>query len=50
MPQMSPLNWLILFILFSMVFIFVITLNFYNISYLKTYSHKKSPISNNWKW
>nr|YP_010373213.1 ATP synthase F0 subunit 8 [Dicerca corrugata]UPI13487.1 ATP synthase F0 subunit 8 [Dicerca corrugata] len=51
MPQMSPMNWLPLFILFSIIFILFIILNFFNTVYpnplLKS---EKSKININWKW
>nr|AFP16879.1 ATP synthase F0 subunit 8 [Impressosora ruficollis] len=51
MPQMSPLSWLTLFILFTLALVIINILNFY------TPILKKSPqpkmlkkMSTNWKW
>nr|YP_009968780.1 ATP synthase F0 subunit 8 [Argyra pingwuensis]QNC71305.1 ATP synthase F0 subunit 8 [Argyra pingwuensis] len=53
MPQMAPINWLILYILFSFTFMLFCVLNFYSFytSSYKTCNLKKnvsSPL--NWKW
>nr|YP_009093769.1 ATP synthase F0 subunit 8 [Ulomoides dermestoides]AIS67601.1 ATP synthase F0 subunit 8 [Ulomoides dermestoides] len=51
MPQMSPLNWLSLMILFSAILVLFNTLNFYSFSYQvkqKKLSFKKKET--NWKW
>nr|ARH54328.1 ATP synthase F0 subunit 8 [Cymbiodyta marginella] len=51
MPQMAPLNWLFLFILFVMIFIMFNSMNYFSFKYsVKTYkpTQKKSLI--NWKW
>nr|YP_009503513.1 ATP synthase F0 subunit 8 [Abroscelis anchoralis]AWX64121.1 ATP synthase F0 subunit 8 [Abroscelis anchoralis] len=52
MPQMAPMNWISLYILFSMMFIFVNFLNYY-IFTIKTPYKKFSKYSHkiiNWKW
>nr|ALO70841.1 ATP synthase F0 subunit 8 [Philonthus fimetarius] len=51
MPQMAPLNWLSLFILFTMIFIIFNSMNYFSFKY----SFKKSNFSKkinkiNWKW
>nr|APX40723.1 ATP synthase F0 subunit 8 [Longitarsus rutilus] len=51
MPQMMPLNWLILMIFFIQMFYFFNNMNYYN--FLYTPSKKKInkiKISLNWKW
>nr|UOU85256.1 ATP synthase F0 subunit 8 [Tachydromia umbrarum] len=53
MPQMSPLSWLILYILFTMIFIMMCMINYF--SYLPnnpqyTHSSKNYSLSMNWKW
>ncbi|YP_659515.1 ATP synthase F0 subunit 8 (mitochondrion) [Anoplophora glabripennis] len=51
MPQMAPLNWLILmFMLFNNFFIFNI-INFYSFNYnIKIFKKMKSSLTYNWKW
>nr|ALO76148.1 ATP synthase F0 subunit 8 [Anobiinae sp. GENSP01] len=51
MPQMYPLNWLSLFVMFFIMFMMLNILYFYNFKYLpksSKYSYKKLMI--NWKW
>nr|ATN41155.1 ATP synthase F0 subunit 8 [Diptera sp. 59 LC-2017] len=53
MPQMAPINWLFLFILFSMVFLLFNILNYYSILPMspKSLSFKKIKTNSlNWKW
>nr|QIV24786.1 ATP synthase F0 subunit 8 [Analophus parallelus] len=51
MPQMAPLNWLILAIIFTLVFLFFNVVNYFSFSYnTKTDKHPKKEISTNWKW
>nr|YP_010284549.1 ATP synthase F0 subunit 8 [Xoanodera maculata]UKQ56292.1 ATP synthase F0 subunit 8 [Xoanodera maculata] len=51
MPQMAPLNWLLLFIIFSVTFIFFNSLNYYSFTYKVKKDHlKPSSPSFNWKW
>nr|YP_010140016.1 ATP synthase F0 subunit 8 [Aulacochilus grouvellei]QQK56315.1 ATP synthase subunit 8 [Aulacochilus grouvellei] len=53
MPQMAPLNWLILFIYFVMIFLFINSMNYYLFYYtpkffqINKFSHL--PMLN-WKW
>nr|UOU85295.1 ATP synthase F0 subunit 8 [Compsobata cibaria] len=53
MPQMAPIGWLSLFIIFSMAFIFFNIMNYYSI--LPTTPESKTSLqisckSLNWKW
>nr|YP_008080722.1 ATP synthase F0 subunit 8 [Songmachilis xinxiangensis]AFQ07904.1 ATP synthase F0 subunit 8 [Songmachilis xinxiangensis] len=53
MPQMSPLNWLILFLIFSISYILFMTLNYFNSmnqnqKTIKMLQTNQSPLS--WKW
>nr|YP_009663919.1 ATP synthase F0 subunit 8 [Synthesiomyia nudiseta]QCW07952.1 ATP synthase F0 subunit 8 [Synthesiomyia nudiseta] len=54
MPQMAPIGWLSLFIIFSMAFIMFNIMNYY--SYMPSMpksnliDKKKSFNSYNWKW
>nr|AND96055.1 ATP synthase F0 subunit 8 [Onthophagus giraffa] len=51
MPQMAPINWLLLLIYFSMIFIMFNVLNYYSFNYnIKFFSFKKKKINLNWKW
>nr|YP_010154880.1 ATP synthase F0 subunit 8 [Melanophila acuminata]QQX28199.1 ATP synthase F0 subunit 8 [Melanophila acuminata] len=51
MPQMAPMNWLILFILFSIIFLIFSFLNYFNTSYPATTQTKTiKKFSYNWKW
>nr|URX52705.1 ATP synthase F0 subunit 8 [Cryptotermes sp. 1 AB-2022a]URX52731.1 ATP synthase F0 subunit 8 [Cryptotermes sp. 1 AB-2022a] len=52
MPQMMPLSWLSLFIMFSATLILFSTLNYYAMI-IKTSTTEKKEITNkilNWKW
>nr|UFZ13935.1 ATP synthase F0 subunit 8 [Puri aleca] len=52
MPQMSPLNWLMLFLFFSMIF-FIFNMMNYFITIYSTPSNKKTNFKSNslnWKW
>nr|AML26060.1 ATP synthase F0 subunit 8 [Staphylinidae sp. BMNH 1274252] len=52
MPQMAPMNWLMLFLMFIIVFLMFNILNFFSFFYtMKKLSHSsnnKKSIS--WKW
>nr|AET13007.1 ATP synthase F0 subunit 8 [Tipula abdominalis] len=53
MPQMAPINWLLLFIIFSITLIIFNTLNYF--SFLPSqpksiHSEKKINSPLNWKW
>nr|AXS65713.1 ATP synthase F0 subunit 8 [Cerambycidae sp. 7 KM-2017] len=51
MPQMAPLNWLILFMFFIMVFLMFNIVNFYSFTIIpEKKKFKKTSISLNWKW
>nr|AXS66442.1 ATP synthase F0 subunit 8 [Staphylinoidea sp. 10 KM-2017] len=51
MPQMAPLNWLTLFIYFSMIFILMNSLNYFSFMYKITSNFKDKKIKKiNWKW
>nr|AXS65613.1 ATP synthase F0 subunit 8 [Cucujoidea sp. 43 KM-2017] len=51
MPQMAPLNWLMLFFYFTMIFIIFNILNYYMFLYqVKKETFKKSKFQINWKW
>nr|YP_010261375.1 ATP synthase F0 subunit 8 [Homoneura interstincta]UIB40282.1 ATP synthase F0 subunit 8 [Homoneura interstincta] len=53
MPQMAPIGWLSLFIIFSMTFILFNMMNYYSILPSSPKSSEKSFFrinSMNWKW
>nr|QGX86631.1 ATP synthase F0 subunit 8 [Lepidapion squamigerum] len=51
MPQMAPLNWMVLFNIFIITFMMFNILNYFNFMYLpKSYLIKKSSIKFNWTW
>nr|ALO76218.1 ATP synthase F0 subunit 8 [Pleophylla sp. PLE01] len=51
MPQMAPLNWLSLFIMFVITFLIFNSLNYFSFNYpIKMYQIKKQEIKINWKW
>nr|WCQ78445.1 ATP synthase F0 subunit 8 [Agriotes sp. GTI-106] len=51
MPQMAPLSWLNLFIMFVMTFLVLNSLNYFSFMY-KNIQSKSAPKMNhiNWKW
>nr|YP_009729772.1 ATP synthase F0 subunit 8 [Copris tripartitus]QHW07551.1 ATP synthase F0 subunit 8 [Copris tripartitus] len=51
MPQMAPLSWLSLFIMFCLTFMIFNSLNFYSFNYpIKIKFIKKMSSKINWKW
>nr|QHN56407.1 ATP synthase F0 subunit 8 [Megaselia spiracularis] len=53
MPQMAPISWLFLFLIFSITFILFNILNYYIFLYPSSSENqisKKSLKSLNWKW
>nr|AND96619.1 ATP synthase F0 subunit 8 [Euoniticellus intermedius] len=51
MPQMAPINWLMLLIYFSLIFMIFNSLNYYAFNYLiKKQSFFKKKNILNWKW
>nr|AFQ62231.1 ATP synthase F0 subunit 8 [Glaphyrus comosus] len=51
MPQMAPLNWLILFILFSLIYLIFNSMNYFMFNYQpQTNSIKLMESKINWKW
>nr|ALO76838.1 ATP synthase F0 subunit 8 [Adoretus sp. ADO01] len=51
MPQMAPLNWLVLFIMFCSTFLVFNTLNYFSFNYpVKIKTHMPSTKKINWKW
>nr|ASM41786.1 ATP synthase F0 subunit 8 [Leptura arcuata]QVM79130.1 ATP synthase F0 subunit 8 [Leptura annularis] len=51
MPQMAPLNWLILFILFISIFLIFNSFNYFFFYYnIKKNIKSKIFVKYNWKW
>nr|AXS66499.1 ATP synthase F0 subunit 8 [Coleoptera sp. 25 KM-2017] len=51
MPQMAPLNWLSLYMMFLILFSMTIILNYYSFLYQpKTQTMNKSFPKTHWKW
>nr|AND96020.1 ATP synthase F0 subunit 8 [Onthophagus carbonarius] len=51
MPQMAPINWLMLLFYFSMIFMMFNVMNYYSFNYnIKMFSFKKKIKNLNWKW
>nr|YP_010426650.1 ATP synthase F0 subunit 8 [Aoria nigripes]USM11436.1 ATP synthase F0 subunit 8 [Aoria nigripes] len=51
MPQMAPLNWLTLYILFIIMFMLFMIQNYYSKNnFTNKLNFKKLTISTNWKW
>nr|YP_010987575.1 ATP synthase F0 subunit 8 [Bledius obscurus]WON65981.1 ATP synthase F0 subunit 8 [Bledius obscurus] len=51
MPQMAPLNWLSLFILFLMIFFLINSINYFLFFYNpKSSKFLKKSSHLNWKW
>nr|YP_010372427.1 ATP synthase F0 subunit 8 [Dryomyza anilis]UPA56140.1 ATP synthase F0 subunit 8 [Dryomyza anilis] len=53
MPQMAPIGWLSLFIIFSITFVLFNMMNYYSVLPSSPKSHSLSSIklnSMNWKW
>nr|YP_010414752.1 ATP synthase F0 subunit 8 [Hybos grossipes]URT60152.1 ATP synthase F0 subunit 8 [Hybos grossipes] len=53
MPQMAPIGWLNLFILFTIIFILFCIMNYYMFipaPNTQKLSHKKMSNPMNWKW
>nr|YP_010385077.1 ATP synthase F0 subunit 8 [Hyphydrus ovatus]UPL65087.1 ATP synthase F0 subunit 8 [Hyphydrus ovatus] len=52
MPQMAPMNWIMLYFLFSMIFILFNFLNFYMFLMLKKSKNFNNICTKNlnWKW
>nr|ARH54523.1 ATP synthase F0 subunit 8 [Ocypus ophthalmicus] len=51
MPQMAPMNWLMLFILFTIIFLMVNCINYFSFFYSnKTSNLIKKNNQINWKW
>nr|AND96181.1 ATP synthase F0 subunit 8 [Eurysternus foedus] len=50
MPQMSPINWLELYILFCLIFMLFNIMNYFVFNYKIKKPITKKPFKLNWKW
>nr|YP_009945229.1 ATP synthase F0 subunit 8 [Pedetontus zhejiangensis]QOE17736.1 ATP synthase F0 subunit 8 [Pedetontus zhejiangensis] len=53
MPQMAPLNWLMLFTVFFIIYMLFLILNYFNKFPTKTHKYELKPfkfVKLNWKW
>nr|YP_009995288.1 ATP synthase F0 subunit 8 [Gymnochthebius lividus]QNP09691.1 ATP synthase F0 subunit 8 [Gymnochthebius lividus] len=52
MPQMAPMNWLVLFLLFSMIFIIFNSMNYFSFKYSSLNFKNLKSLTNKlyWKW
>nr|WIL79877.1 ATP synthase F0 subunit 8 [Tillus discoidalis]WIL79903.1 ATP synthase F0 subunit 8 [Opilo sinensis] len=51
MPQMSPLNWVSLFISFTIIFMLINSMNYFFINYNFKINKENIKLSKiNWKW
>nr|APX40359.1 ATP synthase F0 subunit 8 [Stylosomus ilicicola] len=52
MPQMAPLNWLLLFFMFILSLLMFMSMIFYNTSYCpnKNWKSKDKKAFHNWSW
>nr|YP_009971828.1 ATP synthase F0 subunit 8 [Epipedocera atra]QNH68715.1 ATP synthase subunit 8 [Epipedocera atra] len=51
MPQMAPMNWLFLFIFFSLIFMSFSLMNYFSFTYSPSISKTgKVKTQFNWKW
>nr|AYQ19041.1 ATP synthase F0 subunit 8 [Elateridae sp. 3 ACP-2013] len=51
MPQMAPLSWINLFIMFVMTFMIINTLNYFSYTYNNKSTQKMMKFKKiNWKW
>nr|ALO70750.1 ATP synthase F0 subunit 8 [Neobisnius villosulus] len=51
MPQMAPMNWLMLFLMFTFIFLIFNSMNYFSFSYKpKSSQSLKKTNKINWKW
>nr|ALO77329.1 ATP synthase F0 subunit 8 [Xinidium sp. XIN01] len=51
MPQMAPMNWLLLLFYFMIIFMIFNVKNYYSFMYkIKSYSFDKKITNMTWKW
>nr|ARH54679.1 ATP synthase F0 subunit 8 [Tachinus subterraneus] len=51
MPQMAPMNWLILFFMFIIIFMMFNSMNYFSFKYQNKISSIQKKINKiNWKW
>nr|YP_009995262.1 ATP synthase F0 subunit 8 [Ochthebius remotus]QNP09652.1 ATP synthase F0 subunit 8 [Ochthebius remotus] len=51
MPQMAPLNWIMLFFMFTMIFMLFNSMNYFSFKYKNIkFNTIKKNLKTNWKW
>nr|ALO76098.1 ATP synthase F0 subunit 8 [Amphiops globus] len=51
MPQMAPMNWILLFVMFCLTFMLFNSMNYFSFKYeVKTSKPSKIKTFMNWKW
>nr|YP_009712008.1 ATP synthase F0 subunit 8 [Gastrophysa polygoni]QGA74018.1 ATP synthase F0 subunit 8 [Gastrophysa polygoni] len=51
MPQMMPLNWMLLLFYFTLIFMIFSIMNYYMFTYKMKYTKKSNnKLNYNWKW
>nr|ADO60399.1 ATP synthase F0 subunit 8 [Hydraena sp. BMNH 840125] len=52
MPQMAPMNWIMLFFMFSMIFMLFNSLNYFSFKYNNYFKNNlfTTTMKLNWKW
>nr|YP_010430475.1 ATP synthase F0 subunit 8 [Nigidius sinicus]USR68899.1 ATP synthase F0 subunit 8 [Nigidius sinicus] len=51
MPQMAPMSWTLLMIMFVLTLLIFNALNYFSFKYIpKSYKIKKTKLLINWKW
>nr|YP_009995379.1 ATP synthase F0 subunit 8 [Ochthebius hasegawai]QNP09795.1 ATP synthase F0 subunit 8 [Ochthebius hasegawai] len=53
MPQMAPMNWMMLFLMFTIIFLVFNSLNYFSFKYMNKNTNNKFNLKKNflnWKW
>nr|ALO77022.1 ATP synthase F0 subunit 8 [Sphindus dubius] len=50
MPQMMPMNWLLLYISFITILLIFISIHYFNFFYSIKHVNKKKQLNITWKW
>nr|YP_009995366.1 ATP synthase F0 subunit 8 [Ochthebius griotes]QNP09782.1 ATP synthase F0 subunit 8 [Ochthebius griotes] len=52
MPQMAPMNWILLFMMFTIIFLMFNSMNYFSFKYNNNMTNisKKKMMKLNWKW
>nr|AOY40023.1 ATP synthase F0 subunit 8 [Scolytinae sp. BMNH 1040327] len=51
MPQMAPMNWLSMYLVFSTLFLLMMVISFFQLNYKNNpFKSNKQSIKPSWKW